>query len=134
METTKSSIKSFRDLNIWKDAITLVKVIYEITKTFPNSEVYGLISQIRRAAVSVPSNIAEGHMRRHTSEFRQSLFIALGSLAELETQVIIAFELGYIDRDLKEKVVQSVESLGKQIRSLVSKLNPKPQSPIPAPK
>ncbi len=131
METTKQVIKSFRDLNIWKDAITLVRDIYEATKTFPNSEIYGLTSQIRRSAVSVPSNIAEGHIRRHTAEFRHFLFISLGSLAELETQMIIANELGYLSEGTCDVIVQRMDILGKQIRSLVSKLNPKPQSPAP---
>ncbi len=131
METTKR-IRSFRDLTIWKDAIFLVKVIYKITETLPDSEAYGLTSQIRRAAVSVPSNIAEEHIRRHTSEFRQFLFVALGSLAELETRAIIANELGYIGIDSLNKVVQSAEILGKQIRSLISKLNPNPRPQTPA--
>lgn len=130
--TEKIGIKSFRDLNIWKDAIKLVKIIYEITKTFPNSEIYGLTSQIRRAAVSVPSNIAEGHIRRHTAEFKQFLFIALGSLAELETQLVIADELGYIDIELKDNVIRRIEVLSKQIRSLISKLTPNPQTPNPS--
>lgn len=121
-----NEIKSFRDLTVWKDGIKLVKNIYEITKTFPNSEIYGLTSQIRRAAVSVPSNIAEGHTRRHTAEFKQFLFIALGSLAEVETQLVIAGELGYIEKELNETIIQSLEVLSKQIRSLISKLNPKP--------
>ncbi len=129
--TEKTGIKSFRDLNIWKDAIKLVKLIYEITKTFPNSEIYGLTSQIRRAAISVPSNIAEGHIRRHTAEFRQFLFIALGSLAELETQVIIANELGYVNKEARGRVIQDMDVLSKQIRSLISKLTPNPQTPNP---
>lgn len=126
-----NEIKSFRDLTIWKDGIKLVKNIYEITKTFPNSEIYGLTSQIRRATVSVPSNIAEGHTRRHTAEFKHFLFIALGSLAEVETQIVIAAELGYIDKEPKESVIQNIEVLSKQIRSLISKLNPNPQPLTP---
>ena len=126
-----NKIKSFRDLNIWKDAIKLVKLIYETTKTFPGSEVYGLTSQIRRAAVSVPSNIAEGHIRNHTAEFKQFLFIALGSLAELETQVIIAGELCYMDEESKENIIERITVIGRQIRSLVSKLTPNPKSPTP---
>ena len=132
METTKEGgIKSFRDLNIWTDAICLVKIVYEITKTFPNSELYGLTSQIRRAAVSVPSNIAEGHIRAHTAEFKQFLFISLGSLAELETQVIIANELAFIDNNVRGNVVQKIEIFSKQIRSLVSKLNSNPHPLTP---
>lgn len=124
-----ASIKSFRDLTIWQDAIKLVKVIYKTTKTFSSTETYGLTSQIRRAAVSIPSNIAEGHIRNHTAEFKQFLFIALGSLAELETQVIIAGELGYMNEESKENIIERITVIGRQIRSLASKLNPNPQSP-----
>ena len=120
------TIKSFRDLEIWKRGIDLVKSIYEITKAFPNLECYGLTSQIRRAAVSIPSNIAEGHIRGHKAEFRQFLFIALGSLAELETQVIIAHELGYLESIKKNKLIEEMDILGKQLRTLISKLIPKP--------
>lgn len=130
MANENNKIRSFRDLNIWKDAINLVKLIYEITKTFPNSEIYGLTSQIRRAAVSVPSNIAEGHIRKHTAEFRHFLYIALGSLAELETQIVITKELGYVDDDTGEQLIGKIEVIGKQIRSLISKLTPNPQPPI----
>lgn len=121
-----NTIKSFRDLEIWKRGIDLVKNIYEITKSFPNSECYGLTSQIRRAAVSIPSNIAEGHARGHKAEFRQFVFIALGSLAELETQLIIAYELGYLESIKKCKIIEEMDILGKQIRTLISKLIPKP--------
>lgn len=123
---TKKNIKSFRDLEIWRNGIGLVKTIYEITKSFPNIECYGLTSQLRRAAVSIPSNIAEGHIRGHRAEFKQFLFVALGSLAELETQLIIANELGYLDTDTKNNTIISIDSLGKQIRALISKLTPNP--------
>jgi len=121
-----NTIISFRDLEIWKRGIDLVQSIYEITKSFPNSECYGLTSQIRRAAVSIPSNIAEGHTRGHKAEFRQFLFIALGSSAELETQLIIAYELGYLDSLKKNKLIEEMDILGKQIRTLISRLIPKP--------
>lgn len=124
---TKSSIKSFRDLTIWNNSIVLVKTIYEVTSAFPKTELYGLTSQIRRAAVSVPSNIAEGHTRKHRAEFRQFLFIALGSLAELETQIIIASELGYIDEEPKEIIIERITVIGRQVRSLVLKLTPNPR-------
>lgn len=109
----------------------MVKAIYDISKTFPQSEIYGLTSQIRRAAVSVPSNIAEGHIRGHTAEFRQFLFISLGSLAELETQVIITYELEYIGKESLDSILKIVDTLGKRIRTLISKLNPKHQFPTP---
>jgi four helix bundle protein len=87
------------NLLAWKTAIVLVKVVYQLTQKFPAAELYGLSAQMRRAAVSVPSNIAEGAARTGRREFAQFLSIAKGSLSELETQLFIAAELGYIDRD-----------------------------------
>ncbi|MGB6607166.1 MAG: four helix bundle protein, partial [Atribacterota bacterium] len=90
-------IKNFQDLRIWQIGIEVVKDIYIVTKKFPKEELYGLTSQMRRSAVSVPSNIAEGFRRYHNKEYKQFLHIALGSCAELETQIIIANELDYIN-------------------------------------
>jgi len=86
-------IKNHKDLEVWKKSMDLVSNIYKITEPFPNKELYGLTNQIRRAAVSVPSNIAEGAARSSKKEFIQFLYIALGSLSELETQIIIANSL-----------------------------------------
>ncbi|MDP2158364.1 MAG: four helix bundle protein [Nitrospirota bacterium] len=122
----KSDIRSFRDLEIWVKGIALVKTIYDLTRHFPKNELFGLTSQIQRAAVSIPSNIAEGHTRGHRAEFRQFLFVALGSLAELETQIIIASELCYLDSNIKAQIIEEMEVLGKQIRTLISKLTPSP--------
>ena len=88
--------RSFRDLDVWKLSIEIVKNIYQITNKFPNSEIYGLTSQLRSSAISIPSNIAEGQGRNSSKEFGQFLGIALGSLAELETQLIIAKEIEYL--------------------------------------
>ena len=85
-----------KDLDVWKAGIDLASLIYETTKSFPKEEMYGLSGQLRRAAVSVPSNIAEGAARNSDKEFIQFLYIALGSLAEVDTQIIIAGRLGYI--------------------------------------
>ena len=91
-----------KDLEVWKKAMELVTKIYHITSCFPKNEIYGLTSQIRRSAISIPSNIAEGSGRFHKNEFKQFLYIALGSLAELETQMIISGNLGFINgQDLK---------------------------------
>jgi len=90
-------IKNHKDLEVWKKSMDLVSYIYEITEPFPNKELYGLTNQIRRAAVSVPSNIAEGAARSSKKEFIQFLYIALGSLSELETQIIIANRLEYLN-------------------------------------
>ena len=86
-------------LEAWKEAMVLVKSVYEISRHFPPEERYGLTAQIQRSAVSVPSNIAEGAARSGAREFAQSLNIARGSLSELETQLLIAVDLGYLDRD-----------------------------------
>ena len=90
-------IKNHKDLEVWKKSMDLVSNIYKITESFPNKELYGLTNQIRRAAVSVPSNIAEGAARNSKKEFIQFLYIALGSLSELETQIIIANRLKYLN-------------------------------------
>ncbi|MBI4092783.1 MAG: four helix bundle protein [Candidatus Kerfeldbacteria bacterium] len=88
-------MKNFKELRVWQKSIKLVTQVYEITKRFPDDEKYGLVIQMRRSAVSIPSNIAEGHMRTTNKDFKQFLSIARGSCAELETQVVIAAELGY---------------------------------------
>jgi four helix bundle protein len=88
-------IKGHKDLEVWKKGIDFVESIYKVTAQFPKEEIYGLTSQMRRAAVSIPSNIAEGAARNGKKEFVQFLYIALGSLSELETQIIIAKRLAY---------------------------------------
>ena len=89
--------RNFRDLVVWQRAIDLVAEVYVATREFPKHEIYGLTSQVRRAAVSIPSNIAEGQGRLTRGEFRQFLGHAKGSLAELETQLVIAHRLGYLE-------------------------------------
>ncbi len=118
-----SKIKSFRDLEIWKKGILLVESIYEITRKFPKEETYGLSSQLRRAAVSVPSNIAEGFARFHNKEYKQLLYIALGSCAEMTTQIVISSKLGYIKQVEEDTLVQSIEQISKMIMGLIKKLN-----------
>ena len=90
----KEKIRSFKDLVIWQEAMELAKTIYTLTAALPRGEQYGLTAQMCRAVVSVPSNIAEGQARGHRAEYRQFLYIALGSLAELETQLLLAGDLG----------------------------------------
>jgi four helix bundle protein len=118
----EKEIKSFRDLIIWQRGIYLVKEVYKETMNFPREEMYGLTNQIRRAAISIPSNVSEGHIRQHRAEFRQFLNIALGSLAELETQIIISRELNYISNEKTENLIDQMNSLSKMIRSLRKKL------------
>ena len=91
-----SEWQTHKDLDIWKNGMALVELIYILTKNFPQGEKFGLTSQLRRAAVSIPSNIAEGAARQSTKEYIHFLYISLGSLSELETQLLIAQRLGYI--------------------------------------
>lgn len=107
-------LNSFRDLRVWQLAMELVEIIYRLTQTFPKYEIYGLTSQIQRAAVSVPSNIAEGHTREHTKEFLHHLSMAQASLAELETQLEIAVRLKYLSTNELAPILERVVSLGKQ--------------------
>lgn len=106
---------SFKDLMIWQKAVVLVGEIYRLTKKFPKEELYGLVSQIRRSAISVPSNIAEGFVRKHNKEFMQFLNIALGSLAELETQLILSKELLFISQNDIKNLEDDIDHLGRMI-------------------
>ena len=108
----------FRDLVVWQRAKKLVKEIYRQTATFPRHEVYGLASQLRRAAVYVPSNIAEGACRNSRGEFRQFIGNARGSLAELETQVEIARDLGYFTEDVTKAILIEVDELSRMLTGL----------------
>lgn len=115
-------IKSYKDLEIWKHGVSNVTEIYKITYGFPDHEIYGLTSQIRRSAVSIPANIAEGWGRRKTKSFIQFLSIASGSLYELETLLQLANNLKYIDEKIFKQCSERIEPIGKMINSLISKL------------
>jgi four helix bundle protein len=118
-------IKSFQDLNIWKEAHQLTLEIYKISKEFPKEEVYGLISQLRRAAVSIPSNIAEGMGRNSTKELLNFIYNARGSLSEVIYYLILAKDLGYIkDRDF-QNLYERYNGLVKGINVFISKLRRK---------
>ena len=104
-ELMESKIKTFKDLKVWQKGIELVKETYKVTQGFPVNEQYGLVSQMRRSAVSIPSNIAEGFRRQHSKEQKQFLRIALGSSAELETQIVISKELNYIDKNAEQNLM-----------------------------
>ncbi|GAB6888918.1 four helix bundle protein [Desulfothermus okinawensis JCM 13304] len=107
-----------KNLDVWKLAVELVREVYSITRQFPREELYALTSQIRRSSVSVPSNIAEGAARNSRKEFIQFLHIALGSCAELETQLIIAEELGYCNTD---DLLNKIERIRQMIFGLIRK-------------
>ena len=116
-------IKSYKDLNIWKRSIELAEDVYKITKNFPKEEIYGLTSQLRRSAVSIPSNIAEGFTRFHNKEYRQFLYISLGSCAELTTQIIISFHLSYLNSEKTDRILNEIDEISKMIMGLIKKLN-----------
>src|ERR1041385_7176119 len=111
-------LKSFRALRVWQAAMDLVEHIYRLTQNFPKSELYGLTSQLQRAAVSVPSNIAEGHTREHSKEYLHHLSIAQASLAELETQLEIATRLKYLSPESLQQTLAQVTALGRQLYAL----------------
>jgi len=110
----------YENLKVWQESMELVEIIYKLTSTFPNDEVFNLTSQIKRSVVSIPSNIAEGKGRNSDKEFKQFLFIARGSLFELRTQLEIARRLNYIksDKNLKQKII-AIESM---LNSFINKL------------
>ena len=108
-------MKGFRELRVWHQAMNLVQKVYLLTQGFPREEVYGLTSQMRRAVVSVPSNIAKGHTRNHIKEYLHHLSISQGSLAELETQVELSSRLQYISSNQLNEVIEDIHSLGKQL-------------------
>lgn len=115
-------IQTYRDLAVWQKGIELVREVYCLTRSFPRTEQFGLCGQMQRAAVSVPSNIAEGHARQHTSEFRQFLCVARGSLAELDTQLMLSVELGYATPSDAGRVGENLVELRKMINGLIRKL------------
>jgi four helix bundle protein len=115
-------VKRYSDLLAWQKAMDLVEEIYKITRAFPKEELYGLSSQLRRAAISIPSNIAEGHCRNGRREFVHHLSIALGSLGETETQFLIAARLGYIDTNTSQKLTAQASEVGKIIVGLMNSL------------
>ena len=115
-------IKNFQDLRIWQKGIEVVKDVYILTKKFPREELYGLTSQIRRSAVSIPSNIVEGFRRYHNKEYKQFLYIALGSCAELETQIIIANELDYFNETNKTELIEKIKYICRMTVKLINKL------------
>ena len=106
-------------------SIALVKDIYSLTESFPKNEQFGLTSQLRRASVSIPSNIAEGSARNGNKEFIQFCYISLGSLSEVETQIIIAFELNFIEKSNAETVLGSIELIRKKLLNFIKYLKGK---------
>lgn len=119
-------INSFRDLRVWQEAMDLVVDVYRLTEAFPKREEYGLTGQMQRAAVSIPSNIAEGHTREHRKEYLQHLSVAQASLAELQTHLEIAARLMYYDRQQRDNILGKCTSLARQMYALRNALQKKP--------
>jgi four helix bundle protein len=119
---------SYRDLIAWQKAKTLALDVYVCTRKFPKDEIYGLTSQMRRAAVSIPSNIAEGKGRYSRKEFVQFLYIARGSLLELVTQLCIAHEFAYIDLPAFKHLDQTTEELGRILNGLIKRFHTQPNA------
>jgi four helix bundle protein len=118
-------MRNFRLLNIWKDGIVLAKQVYKLSELLPKEEKFGLKSQICRAAVSIPSNIAEGSSRNSEIEFKRFLEIAIGSAFELETQLIILSELEFVKKEYLNPILESLNNEQKMINSLISKIKGK---------
>jgi four helix bundle protein len=120
-KTTKS--RNFRDLDVWKKGMEIAREVYRTTGAFPQKEQYGLANHMQRSAVSIPSNIAEGFNRYHNKEYRQFLYVALGSCAELETQIEIAADLRYVDDSRKSFLLERLDHESRMLRNLIKKLN-----------
>ena len=118
-----SKIQNFRDLDVWKLGKDIVLEVYKATKGFPKEELFGLISQMRRAGVSIPSNIAEGFNRVHNKEYRQFLFMALGSCAELETQLELSCDLKYLNQKVRDCLLEKINHETRMLRNLIKKLS-----------
>jgi|SRR5581483_1322867 len=114
----EATIRSFRDLRVWQAAMELVENVYMLTEKFPKREIYGLPGQMQRAAISIPSNIAEGHTRAYRKEYLHHLSIARGSLAELQTQLEISLRLKYCTAEEILPLIAQADALGKQFYTL----------------
>ena len=120
--------KSYKDLEVWQRAMDLVVECYRVTQNFPKSEVYGLTNQLQRAAVSIPANIAEGQGRQYDSEFIQFLYVASGSLTELETHIQIALRLNYLASDEANHLLDKAGEVGRLLNGLIRFLRSKTQN------
>lgn len=121
-DSSRRDVQSFRDLIVWQRGIALVETVYQACGSFPKHELYGLVNQMQRCAVSVPTNIAEGSHRDSTKEFLHFISISLGSLAELETHFIIAQRLNYVDGTRSNTLLSEIDELGRMLRALQKSL------------
>lgn len=132
------TVRSYRDLDVWQCAMDLVNMVYKLTANFPVTERYGLVSQLQRASVSIPSNIAEGHARDSTREYLRFISIALGSLAELETQLLLAVRLELVTEQKVNDAMSLTERISMMLHRLQASLRKKlptgSRAPNPAPR
>ena len=118
-----TGIKTYKDLFIWKKGMELTELVYQLVNEFPKEEIYALTNQIKRASVSIPSNIAEGYGRNTSKSYSQFIKISRGSLYELETQLILAENLGFIrNKELLYKITELIQEEGKMINSFIKKI------------
>ncbi|HEX5836677.1 MAG TPA: four helix bundle protein [Anaerolineales bacterium] len=122
MDNNKVAARNYRELVVWQEGIKLAKAVYKLTEKFPRQETYALADQIRRAVVSVPSNIAEGQARKAPGDFKRFLYISLGSLAEVDTQLILAQEFGYLSKEDIEVLDEQIQGLRKKLYALINSL------------
>jgi four helix bundle protein len=120
------ALKTHKDLTVWQESRKLVKEIYSLTSKFPKDEIYSLTAQIKRATISIPSNIAEGAARNSNKEYVHFLYISLGSVAELDTQLIIAKDLSFIDEKDFSEISEKLDKIGKMLSGLIKYRQSKP--------
>ncbi len=118
-------LRTFKDLKVWQKSYQLCLNIYKNTKVFPSEEKFGLTSQMRRSAVSVPSNIAEGYGRKTTQEYIYSCYVAYGSLCELETQLLLSIDLGYFNKKNFSQTEESLREVERMLKALIKSLERK---------
>jgi four helix bundle protein len=122
-------LKNYKELKVWEKSYHLCLEIYKVTAKFPNEERFGLTSQIRRAAVSIPSNIAEGYGRKTTADYIKFLYIAYGSNCELETQILLAGDLGYIENKAPKRIIDEIHEVERMLKGLIKSLEGKHLNP-----
>lgn len=122
-------LRNYKDLQVWQKAYQLCLEVYKATGEFPKHEVYGITAQLRRAAVSISSNISEGYGRKTTKEYIQFLYIGYGSLCELETQILLSADLGYIEAERLKKLQDQISEVERMLKALINSLEKKPSNP-----
>jgi four helix bundle protein len=122
-------LKNYIDLKVWQKAYKLCIDIYKVTGSFPKEEIYCLTSQIRRSSISIPSNIAEGYGRGTIKEYIRFLYVAYGSYCELETQLLLSYDLGYIIQENKDKLLGNAKEVERMLKALIKSLEKKDSNP-----